>query len=82
MVRTFIKNGVNVNFKDSEGKTALMVAAFFNSEPEVIRVLIEAGADVGIKDEKGYFAINYARENHDIYGTDAFRLLEKLTLEQ
>ena len=55
----------NVNAKinrewNSNGYTALMCAAENNSNPEVIKTLITAGADVNAKDEEGYTALVYA----------------------
>ena len=41
-----ISEGVDVNEKNSGGMTALMNAAMHNDNPEVIRVLIDAGASV------------------------------------
>ena len=46
-----IKYGANVNASEQTGWTALMVAAENNSNPEVISVLLENGANVNARDE-------------------------------
>ena len=45
-VKREIENGADVNAKDSEGGNALMYAVASNSNPEVLKKLIDAGADV------------------------------------
>ena len=45
-----ISEGVDVNEKHHNGMSALMNAAMHNDNPEVIRVLIDAGASVNAKD--------------------------------
>ncbi|MBQ6738048.1 MAG: ankyrin repeat domain-containing protein, partial [Synergistaceae bacterium] len=42
--------GINVNAKADDGQTALMYAARFNKNPEVLRALINVGADMKAKD--------------------------------
>ena len=45
-VKDAIKNGANVKAKGFNGRTPLMAAVESNSNPEVVTVLIKAGADV------------------------------------
>ena len=45
-VKTEIANGADVNAKDKDGWTALTIAARMNKNPEFIKNLIDAGADV------------------------------------
>jgi len=59
--------------------TPLMIADRHNSNPDVLRVLIENGADVAIK-INDYRALDYADENWELKGTDAYKLLRKKTL--
>ena len=56
-VEEAIQAGADVNAKDQKGVTALMNAARWNSDLEVITVLAEAGADVNAKDQKGVTAL-------------------------
>ena len=52
-VREAILAGVCIDAKSQDNRTALMAAAEENQDPEVIHVLLEAGADINAKDE-GY----------------------------
>ena len=50
-VKAAIARGVDVNLReDAQGKTLLMWAAQFNSNPEVIDVILKAGGDVKARD--------------------------------
>ncbi|XP_061491677.1 fibronectin type 3 and ankyrin repeat domains protein 1 [Rhineura floridana] len=52
--------GANVNAKDKDGKTPLMVAALNNYE-ELVALLLERGADPDVKNEFGKGALDMAR---------------------
>ncbi|MCL1875231.1 MAG: ankyrin repeat domain-containing protein [Synergistaceae bacterium] len=52
-----IKGGANVNARDEYGRTPIMWAAEWNSNPEVITVLVNAGADVNTHDETEYLPL-------------------------
>jgi ankyrin repeat protein len=51
-----LKAGVDVNIKDEDGYTALILASY-NGHTETVKILLESGADVNIKDEDGYTAL-------------------------
>ena len=55
-----IKAGVDVNLRDGEGSTPLMYAAGYNTNPDVLSVLIKAGADVNARAENGKTPLMYA----------------------
>lgn len=57
-VKKFIEYGANVN-ETSNGLTPLMLAARYNNV-EIINLLIEKGANLRAKDEKGFTALRYA----------------------
>lgn len=57
MVVFFVKNGVNINAQDAQGKTALMNE--FCEHPEIIRALLKAGANPNIRNNKGENAVMY-----------------------
>ena len=49
-----------MNAKDGNGATPLLLAAQANCNPDVIRVLAKAGADLNAKDADGVTALMYA----------------------
>jgi len=49
-VRTAIANGIDVNTFSEEGQTALYIAAW-RGDVEMVRILLQAGADCEIRDE-------------------------------
>ena len=56
-VKKELKNGANVNAASDNDTTALMFAALFNQNPEVIKTLIDEDADVNAKNKYGYTAL-------------------------
>ncbi|MFE1242863.1 ankyrin repeat domain-containing protein [Fictibacillus sp. NPDC058756] len=68
IVRSLIDAKIDLNHKDQLGKTALMHACSHyneNNSEELIKLLIERGADPAIKDLDGRTARSYARDlNH------------------
>ena len=54
-----------------------MNAAARNRNSEIIIVLLKAGADAKVKDNKGKTAFEYAQNNAKLKGTDAYRQLEE-----
>jgi ankyrin repeat protein len=53
-VEAAIKAGADVNAKNNDGATALMLAALNNPNPEIISLLLNEGADVNAKDKDNY----------------------------
>jgi hypothetical protein len=55
-----------VNTRDKSGDTALLLAARYAGDPQVVRALLQAGANNNVKDGKSRsaFDIAVARENH------------------
>ena len=66
-VETLIKYGADVNLEDNEGKTPLMYAASLNGDAaELISIaLVEAGADIEVKDKNNRSAYYYAKNSHN-----------------
>lgn len=61
-----LKNGKNINSRDKDGATALLLLAKTkNSTVEQIRFLLDNGADVKAKDHKGVGALSYAKEEYN-----------------
>lgn len=51
-VDLLIKAGLNVNVQDQRGNTPTMVACFFN-KPRILKSLVQANADLTIKNNEG-----------------------------
>jgi ankyrin repeat protein len=62
------------------GFTPLMRAAYNHSNPAVLLVLIESGADVNVADEFGRKAFDFIKFKSAFEGTDAYNLLREKTL--
>ena len=58
-----IKDGANVHALDKHGRTALMMAACKNPNPEVIPALAKAGVDINAKDSTGRTALMWAADS-------------------
>jgi len=68
---TVLRAGADVNTRNKYGDTPLMEAARFNS-PEIIERLLKAGANAKAKNNEEKTAIDYAKENENIYKTKAY----------
>lgn len=84
-IKLLISNGVNVNYKDSNGVTALMRVAESSDEfLQVAKLLIDNGADVNAKDKNGYTPLFYSifdRSNIDWNGERDIVLMPMLLLD-
>ncbi len=60
-VKSFLSSGVDVNAKDSEGKSLLHYAAAYAGR-EVVQFLIEKGADINARDGKGRTPMSVASQ--------------------
>lgn len=56
LVRRGLQSGIDVNFTDSDGRTALMYSSF-NGHTELIKALLEKGAKVDTRDPNGRTAL-------------------------
>ena len=63
IITHLIQEGADVNAVDENGRTPLMLAAYGSSNPGVLRILLENGADAAIKDHEGKRALDYFDEN-------------------
>jgi ankyrin repeat protein len=71
-VKNLIKNGTNVNQK-SCGMTPLMYAARQN-KAEIVKLLLSKGAKLKTRSDKGYTALDYARNSK---ATESYNLIAK-----
>ena len=65
-----IEEKEDLNIQDCDGQTALINAYhchcfFLDERAEIMEILINAGADRNIKDNKGKTALDYAKEERD-----------------
>jgi len=79
VITTLLKAGADLEAVDRSpyGMTALIAAASLNRNPEVIKTLLKAGANGRAKDKTGKTALDYARRNYSLEGTDALKQLEE-----
>jgi ankyrin repeat protein len=71
-VKKFIEYGADVN-ETFNGMTPLMIAARYN-KVEILKLLLEKGANTNTKDKKGFTALQYAQLSN---ATDAVAILKK-----
>ncbi|MFI5324454.1 MAG: ankyrin repeat domain-containing protein, partial [Thermodesulfobacteriota bacterium] len=69
-VKSILSEGINVDFKDKKGYSALMYAVD-KKNIEIAKALIRAGADVNTKDKDGFSALTKAITNNDKKVVDA-----------
>lgn len=62
LINVILKNKVNVNIQNKHGETALMIAAYSGND-ELVKNLINHGADKNIKDINDKTAYDYAKKS-------------------
>ena len=76
-VKLLLDAGADINAQSYRGVTPLMWAAMDNSNPAVVSELLKAGADPYVIDEQGKSALDYAKENPNIFETKAYYELKE-----
>jgi ankyrin repeat protein len=69
----------NINAVNSQGKTALIAAAGIVSYPDIITLLLNAGADAKIEDNTGRTALDWFDMNHRINKSPVRKVLKDAT---
>ncbi|MCL1874987.1 MAG: ankyrin repeat domain-containing protein [Synergistaceae bacterium] len=77
VISALVMAGADVNEKNNNGLTPLMLAARINPNLEVITTLLNHGTAPKVKDDSGKMAIDYARENENLKNAEALRRLEE-----
>ncbi|QED50198.1 ankyrin repeat domain-containing protein [Cytobacillus dafuensis] len=72
-VNELLEQGIDVNSRDNQGRTAVMIATYANNA-EMVKALIEKGADVNIQDNMKNSPFLYA-------GAEGYLEILKLTVE-
>ncbi len=76
-VKLLLKAGASLESKDSQDKTALLVAASDSGAPvEMLQMLIDSGADLAARDVQGASALDLARKRTDVRSAAVISLLE------
>ncbi len=70
-----LNKNFDINQRDAEGNTALMMAAQSN-RPEIVQVLLEASADKTIRNKNGQTAYELAQTNPYLTGSQILLLLK------
>jgi len=60
IVNSLLQKGASVNEMANEGMTPLMLACMY-AEPTVVKLFVDGGAEVGLKDNNGETAWDYAK---------------------
>ena len=77
-VRLFLQAGMNVNEKNSDGQTALMLASY-SGHIDTVKLLLKQGAYINVVDKYGDSALSWAAaEKH----TDIVQLLKKAEIDK
>jgi ankyrin repeat protein len=63
IILLLVENGANMNAQDNRGCTTLMRGAYIGY-PELVKYLLEHGADKEILDNEGNKAIHYVRKEN------------------
>lgn len=63
---------ININEKDKDGFTALMVAVKIKAPIEIIKTLLDEGADINSEDDWAYNALDHAVENNYVDAAKLF----------
>ena len=75
LLRLLVERGANANAQSWSGDTALICATkYAGGKKDTVKLLLDAGTDVSLKDEDGKTALDYAKEKKQ---AEALALLEK-----
>ena len=62
VIEFLLKRGVDINARNAQGETALLIAAWTGRE-ELVEVLLNKGADPNVKTRNGLSPLKVAKEN-------------------
>lgn len=70
-VQQAIENGAEINARTIIDRTALMIAAEYQDNPEIISALVQAGAEINARDKDGLTALMIATSFNQTPGSSA-----------
>lgn len=79
LVDATLDAGGDLNYQNDAGMSALMLAARGNRNPEVLLMLLNAGADPTLRDNEGKSAYDYGAENGSLRRSRLYSNLEQLS---
>lgn len=79
LIQMIAEGNADFNLADNDGKTALMLAAEFGS-PEAVSILIQKGANINPRDDRGNTALNYAENSNTLLPAEKIRRSEIIKL--
>lgn len=62
VIKFLLKRGVDIDARNDQGETALIIAAWYGRE-ELVELLLKKGADPNVKTREGLTALNVAKVN-------------------
>lgn len=75
-ITSLMDAGADIHAKDSDGYTPLMHAAINSSDANIVKLLLSKGADATIKDDFDETALDFAKGNKKLAGSDAVDALK------
>lgn len=64
VIEFLLKRGLDINARNAQGETALILAAWYG-RADLVEVLLQKGADPNVKTRKGLSALKVASRNGD-----------------
>ena len=74
VIKLLLENYAYIDAESPNGSTPLMMASLYGST-EAVKLLVEEGADVTLRNQKGLTALEFAKSGNRV---DAVQMLEKL----
>ena len=74
-ISELINSSDDINIRGERGDTVLMLASAFNNNPQIVRNLIKAGADVNAKNDQGWTALMSALADDSNNNAQIIRIL-------
>jgi len=70
VVKALLAKGANVNARNEEGDSALLIACYSPHGDEIVPILLENGADVGVANNEGRTVLMKAARSSWYLGDD------------